>query len=167
MKKRILFLLLAVVVLTAGIVLGYLMAMPDAEAMDKPQWQVFVEQKVLPIVTTVVTAIASYYIMNYPAISKINAAAAAATASAAGFDGAAGGIVRVATEASAGKAELAALKAKIEAMEQKHDAHYADERKILLTALKMIGTGFSHEAELVKNGAAREIMQMEEEYDEG
>lgn len=165
MKKRILFLILAVVVLAAGIALGYLMATTGTEGADKPQWQVFIEQRVLPLVTTVATAIASYYIMNYPAISKINAAAAAAAASAAGFDGAAGGIANVKAATEGTTTSINALSGKVDGLEAKIEAHYAEEHRMLLTALKMIGTGFSHEAELVKNGAAREIMQMEEEYD--
>ena len=38
-------------------------------------------------------------------------------------------------------------------------------RVVLLAVLKMVGLGFSHESELVRNGAAREIMKVEEEYE--
>jgi hypothetical protein len=38
-------------------------------------------------------------------------------------------------------------------------------REMLLAGIKMIGLGFSHEAELVRNGTAREIMEMEERYE--
>ena len=161
MKKRFLFLMMAVVVLAAGVVLGYLMATAPAEGTDKPDWQLMIEQKVMPLVTTVVTAIASYYIMNYPSISKINAAAAAAAASAAGFDGAAGGITGVANEAKALKGVIDDLIKRVEAMEAKSDQRYEEERKMLLSGLKMIGLGFSHEEERVKNGTAREIREME------
>lgn len=158
MKKKILFVFLAVMILAAGLGGGYWIAADAAEDADKPEWQIVVEERVAPLVISAISTVCAWYIANLPAISRINAAAAAASLSASGFDGAAGNVASVAKQA-------AALVERVEAMEKKIDARYEEEHKMLLSALKMIALGFSHEAELVKNGAAREILQMEEEYE--
>lgn len=136
----------------------------DDEAV--PHWQVVLEEKIYPTVAAVASGAATLYVLMLPAITKMRAAATKVDASAAGFDQAAGGISTVGSKAGESvdavkklRAELTSLKAELLAQEQQH-------HDMLLTGLRMMGMGFSHEAELVKNGAAREIMRMEEQYEE-
>lgn len=154
MKKKILFLVLAVMVLAAGLGGGYWIATGTAPDAEKPEWQVVVEQRVAPLVISAISTVLAWWVANRPAIAAMHAAAAQASLSATGFDGAAGGIASVRAAAEANAAEVQAARAEI-----------AELKGMLLTALKMIGLGFSHEEELVKNGAAREIMRMEEPYE--
>ncbi|MBE6691097.1 MAG: hypothetical protein E7590_07455 [Ruminococcaceae bacterium] len=167
MKKRMLFLLLAVAVLAAGVALGVLIATDAAGGADKPVWQAVIEQKILPLVTTAVSAIASYYIMNWPSISKINAAAAQASLSAAGFDGAAGGIVKVTTAVEGAVEKITALEARIVAMEAADSKRHEQDHALLAAGVKIMALAFSHESELVKNGTASAIVKLAEEEQDG
>ena len=165
MKKKILYVTLAIVILVAGLGGGYWLA-TDAvnEGEEVPEWQAVIEQRVMPLVISAISTVCAWWFANQPTISKINAAADAATSSAAGFDGAAGGISAVKESSAQSTAEVKALRDELALFMEESAARYDREHELLLGVMKMMGLAFSHEAELVKNGTAREIMEMEEKY---
>lgn len=165
LAKGLLTFAVAVIVLCGGVWFGYSVGVDPTPDEDKPAWQLAIEEKVFPLITSAASSAVAYYIITLSGSKKIKAAAAKAELSALGFDGASVNLKTV-TEALAKSAkENEALRGEIAAMR----AEQKKERALLQAGLKMIGLGFSHEAELVRNGAAREIMQIEEEVegDEG
>lgn len=167
MKKKILYVFLAIVILAAGLGGGYWLATDAATAdgEEVPEWQAVIEQRVAPLVISAISTVCAWWFANQPTISKINAAADAATTSAAGFDGAAGGITAVKESSAQSAAEVRALREEVEKFKKdlmnEIVARFDQEQKLLVGGVKMMGLAFSHEAELVKNGTAREIMETE------
>ena len=163
MKKRIvkgvLTLAVAVIVLCGGVWFGYSMGVDPTPDEDKPRWQRVIEEEVYPLVTAAASSALAYYIITLSGTNKIKAAAAKAELSALGFDGAAVNLAQVTATLDKSTKENEALRGEIAAMRESRDKDH----ELLLAGLKMIGLGFSHESELVKNGAAREIMRIEEE----
>lgn len=159
--KGLLTFAVAVVVLCGGVIFGYGVSADSTPDEDKPAWQLAIEERVFPLMTSASVSAVAYYILTLAASKKIKAAAAKAELSALGFDGAAVNLEQVRAALVKSVSENESLRAEVTAMR----ADQAQMREMLLAGIKMIGLGFSHEAELVRNGTAREIMEMEERYE--
>lgn len=137
----------------------------DMDMADgRPPWQAYLEDRLLPMLGAVVSGAATFYLLFLPVIKKIQTASAAARRSADGFDKAAGGIRNVSDETQTVARTLAGLK---ETLEEATAAVVASEEKSRETVellLSVVSLAFSHEEELVKNGTAREIVKVVENY---
>ena len=135
---------------------------PPAE--DRAPWQIYVEDKLLPVLGAVVSGVCTLYILILPVLKKITAAALRAKAAADGFDSAAGGIRETASDNKALAAAVEALRAELQSDSAKVVATEERNRELVGVLLRVVALAFSHESELVRNGTAREIMKEVEAY---
>ena len=131
---------------------------------DREPWQIYVEDKLLPTVSAVASGACALYILILPVLKKITAAALKAKIAADGFDTAAGGIRENASDNKALAAAVEALRAELQSDSAKVVATEERNRELVGVLLRVVALAFSHEAELVRNGTAREIMKEVEAY---
>jgi hypothetical protein len=135
-----------------------------APAQDRAPWQVFIEDKLLPTICAVASGACTLYILILPVLKKITAAALKAKTAADGFDTAAGGIRETASDNKALAAAVEALRAELQSDSAKVVETEERNRELVGVLLRVVALAFSHEAELVRNGTAREIMKEVEAY---
>ena len=128
-------------------------------AQDRAPWQIYIEDKLLPVLGAVASGACTLYILILPVLKKITAAALRAKTAADGFDSAAGGIRETASDNKALAAAVEALRAELQSDSAKVVATEERNRELVGVLLRVVALAFSHESELVRNGTAREIMK--------
>lgn len=184
--KRLVFFALALCVLTVCVWLpvGAEEMLPEVsgsgtvtenvteEAADtRPRWQVLLEEEILPIVAVVVAGAGSVYVMILPVLGAMLGAIKKVRGATTLFAGATDGVLKASENSSATDKRVAAcelalkqyelaLAAEKEAREQA--SAEAEERFGRL--LEVFATVFATSEELVRSGAAREMMKAVEQY---
>ena len=149
-----------------------------AEEPEKPAWQVFVEQEIVPGVIFILSCAGMVYIAISPLMARMRRASDKYSAAADDVNLVSGHAKENTVEVKQLRVEMDVfkneLRAEISALltaDQKKIAELKAEQSaredklqgLLETGVKMMSLAFSHESELVKNGTAREIMKVVEE----
>ena len=160
--KRALSLAAAVLILCGGAWFGYSVGADTTPDEERPEWQRVLEENVYPLATSSAVSAIAYYVITLSGAKRVKDAALRAELSAAGFDGAASDLAQARAALVKSAEENEQLRDMVTAMRAEQERM----RQMLTDGIRMIGLGFSHEAELVKNGTAREIMEVGEQYEE-
>ena len=160
--KRALSLAAAVLILCGGAWLGYSVGADTAPDEERPEWQRVLEEEIYPLATSSAVSAIAYYVITLSGAKRVKDAALRAELSAAGFDGAASELAQARSALVKSAEENRQLRDEVTAMRAEQERL----RQMIADGIHMIGLGFSHEAELVKNGTAREIMEVGERYEE-
>ena len=136
---------------------------PEIETLtqdERPHWQIVVEDGILPVVAVVVIGFLSIFVIIRPTLKAIKKAASLVTAAVGLFTSATDGVLKASESSSNTNERVAELEAKLAEGEA---ARLAAEKRFkrLLTVFASV---FATNEELVRSGAAREMMKAVEEY---
>ena len=168
MKKKIVFLMLAVLLFLVSATaisaeeIGPPLPEEMAEADAKPEWQVMVEEKVIPYVIFGITCVGTVYIAVSPVLARMRRASDKYSTSA-------DGVNTVSASSRESTAEVKALRQEMAELKKELCARSEQDHALLKAGVKIMALAFSHESELVKNGTAGAIMKLagEEEQNGG
>ena len=122
-------------------------------------WQTYIEEELLPLITMVLTVIAGIYVAISPILAKIKKASEKFKSATEDVNTATGTVKS--NEKKIGELE-AVLSRKIEQMEQESAAN----RKTMLEIEQMLRLGLGNMNELVMKGCARSIIQIGQDIEE-
>ena len=132
-----------------------------AEADAKPEWQVLVEEKVIPYAIFGFTCIGTVYIAISPVLARMRRASDKYSTSA-------DGVNTVSASSKESTAEVKALRQEIAELKKELCDRSEQDHALLQAGVKIMALAFSHESELVKNGTASAIMKLAgEEAEDG
>ena len=162
--KRLLICFLGAVLLVASLVI--FVGAQSVDEVPAPEdtraaWQVYMEDKLWPTVASIGTSICGIYVMVSPVLSRMNKSSGTLGGAAKEFEAALAEL----KNANAGNAEMEARIAFLEgALELQEKAlHAAEERFGKLC--RVFALGWGADEQMVKSGAAREMMKVVEEYE--
>jgi len=160
--KKILFCLMimlcvALTVLPTGAEATHDAAVQDGGVVktveEKAAWQTFVEEKVVPGAIFSISAVGAVYVAISPILAKMRNASEK-------YSTAAEGVELVSGSAKVSVEEVKRLREEIADLKKELLGKETSDHELLLAGVRMMGMAFSHEEELVRNGAARKIMEM-------
>ena len=149
-----------------------------AEEPERPAWQAFVEQEIVPGVIFILSCAGMVYIAISPLLARMRRASDKYSAAADDANLISGSAKESTVEVKQLRVEMDAFKnelraeisalltadqEKIAELKAEQSAREDKLQALLETGVKMMSLAFSHESELVKNGTAREIMKVVEE----
>ncbi|MBE6546346.1 MAG: hypothetical protein E7668_02750 [Ruminococcaceae bacterium] len=131
----------------------------QALSADPVDWQTYIEEELLPLITMVLTVIAGIYVAISPILAKIKKASEKFKSATEDVNTATGTVKS--NEKKIGELEEV-LSRKIEQMEQESAAN----RKTMLEIEQMLRLGLGNMNELVMKGCARSIVQIGQDIEE-
>lgn len=173
--KRLLICFLGAVLLVASLVI-----LVGAQALDEPAvqgdtreaWQIYMEDKLWPTVASIGTSVFGIYLMVSPVLSRMNKSSGTLGGAAKEFAAAIAELKKSNERNSTQEERIATLEAERERWKEQFEAERERQEKALRETearfaqlCRVFAIGWGADEQMVKSGAAREMMKVVEAYE--